>query len=193
MVLGLAAIPFLTAFLSGCAGPPRLAREPDFARAELSGVGGHAFRGTLRFEQIGVSSVRIKGELHGLEPGKTYALHIHTERDCHPRQEPGEDFDPFGSDRHGSPQTDPGTRHAGDLPSVTADGDGLGTVSINLAQGLSLWHDIYGIMGRAVVLHSGPDDFLTSPHGGAGGRAACGIITAEGTPQTPPGLLQNPR
>jgi|GEM_PF-2034474 len=188
-----AAIALLAALLAACAGRPRLAQEPDFATAELTGVGGHTFRGTLRFEQIGVSSVRIRGELQGLEPGKSYALHIHTERNCHPRKEPGEDFDPFDSGRHGPPHTDPGTRHAGDLPPVTANVAGVGNVSIPLAQGLSLWHDIYSIMGRAVVLHAGPDDSLTSPHGGAGGRAACGLITAQGTSQTPPDTLQNLR
>jgi Cu-Zn family superoxide dismutase len=188
-VLPLGAALFAAAALQGCAGagPVRMAREPGSAKAELSGLGGSPISGTLRFSQLGESAVRIAGVFQGLQPGRTYALHIHAELDCVPRQEPGEDFDPFDSRQHGPPETDPGARHAGDLPSVTADGSGRGSLAVNAAKGLTLRHALYSIMGRAVVLHEGPDDFVTASHGGSGNRTACGIVTADtdSPPQKP--------
>lgn len=32
------------------------------------------------------------------------------------------------------------------------------------------------IIGRTVVIHSGPDDFHTQPAGNAGEKIACGVI-----------------
>jgi Cu-Zn family superoxide dismutase len=166
----------LTMVLACTSRRPQLTREPTSALAELQGIGDSPIHGVLRFSQLGESAVRIEGTFQGLEPGHTYALHIHSERTCQPAREPGRDFDPFESRQHGSPDTDPGTRHAGDLPSITADSSGSATVHINTAKGLSLWPDIYCIRERAVVLHAGPDDYRTPGHGGAGDRAACGLV-----------------
>lgn len=32
------------------------------------------------------------------------------------------------------------------------------------------------IIGRTVVIHSGPDDFYTQPSGNPGNKIACGVI-----------------
>jgi Cu-Zn family superoxide dismutase len=34
------------------------------------------------------------------------------------------------------------------------------------------------VIGRSVVIHSGPDDFSSQPAGNSGGRIACGVIEA---------------
>ena len=169
----------------GCTGRPQIAREPASAVAELRGVQGRPIHGVLRFTQLGESTVRIEGKVDGLEPGRTYALHIHSERTCEPAKEPGEDFDPFESRQHGPADADPGSHHAGDLPSITAGASGSAAVGINTAKGLSLWPDVYSIAERAVVLHAGPDDFLTQSHGGSGDRAACGLVMTPVTEKQP--------
>ena len=37
------------------------------------------------------------------------------------------------------------------------------------------------IVGRTVIVHSGPDDFTTQPSGNAGSKIACGQIRAVAT------------
>ena len=32
------------------------------------------------------------------------------------------------------------------------------------------------ILGKAVVIHEGADDYISDPSGAAGGRIACGVI-----------------
>lgn len=79
---------------------------------------------------------------------------------------------------HGAPNDQ--VRHIGDLGNIRADERGIAETKfsdqvINLAGPRS-------IIGRAVVLHSGVDDFGRSNHpdskktGNAGGRAGCGVI-----------------
>lgn len=84
---------------------------------------------------------------------------------------------PFKLD-HGAPNDQ--VRHIGDLGNVRANEQGIAETKfsdqvINLSGPRS-------IIGRAVVVHSGSDDFGRSNHpdskktGNAGGRAGCGVI-----------------
>lgn len=79
---------------------------------------------------------------------------------------------------HGAPNDQ--VRHVGDLGNIRANEQGYAETKfsdqvINLAGPRS-------IIGRAVVLHNGIDDFGRSAHpdskktGNAGGRAGCGVI-----------------
>lgn len=79
---------------------------------------------------------------------------------------------------HGAPNDQ--VRHIGDLGNVRANEQGIAETKfsdqvINLSGPRS-------IIGRAVVVHSGVDDFGRSNNpdskktGNAGGRAACGVI-----------------
>ena len=67
----------------------------------------------------------------------------------------------------------------GDLPNLFVGADGSAraeffTVLVSVAGG-----DMPALLdedGSAVIIHDQPDDHLTQPIGGAGGRIACGII-----------------
>ena len=79
-----------------------------------------------------------------------------------------------------------GLRHpdgpdSGDLPNlyVGADGSAMAeffTTGVSVAGG-----DMPALLdedGSAVIIHEQPDDHLTQPIGGAGGRIACGVIVS---------------
>jgi len=116
------------------------------------------------------------GEVTGLSPGE-HGFHIHVHGDttsgC---ASTGGHYNPDGSN-HGGPTAPKGERHAGDLGNVTAGEDGVATVS-KTASNIPVSH----IVGRAVVVHAGEDDFGLGGHddslstGHAGGRVACGVI-----------------
>uniref|UniRef100_A0A151TXJ4 Superoxide dismutase [Cu-Zn] n=1 Tax=Cajanus cajan TaxID=3821 RepID=A0A151TXJ4_CAJCA len=87
----------------------------------------------------------------------------------------GEHFDPIGK-VHGGP-TDV-NRHAGDLGNLDVAGDGKVSFSITVSQ-IPLTGP-NSIIGRAVVVHAGPDDLgkggneESKRSGNAGARVACG-------------------
>ena len=83
----------------------------------------------------------------------------------------GGHFNPDGKP-HG-PQSAP--HHAGDLPALKADGQGVADQKFVLT-GLSIAEGVASVVGRAVIVHAQPDDYSTQPTGNSGGRIACGVI-----------------
>ena len=86
--------------------------------------------------------------------------------------------------RHGMPPS--AIRQPGDLGNLVSTG---GIVSGTLVLGqekLSLQaHPLYAILGRALVVHSLPDDGL-QPYGNAGAPLAVGLVVAALPPSAPP-------
>lgn len=79
---------------------------------------------------------------------------------------------------HGAPKDE--IRHVGDLGNIRANEHGWAATKFS-DQVITL-AGLRSIIGRAVVVHSGVDDFGKSAHpdskktGNAGGRAGCGVI-----------------
>jgi superoxide dismutase, Cu-Zn family len=119
--------------------------------------------------------VRLQGEVSGLPPGSEHGFHIHEKGDCSDNaMAAGGHFNPAGA-THGKFGA-PGS-HAGELPSLVADGNGVARFnvedhSISLTDGA-----LNNVVGRALVVHRDPDDFKTQPAGNSGPRTACGVIT----------------
>lgn len=71
---------------------------------------------------------------------------------------------------------------AGDMPNVTVASDGTGQAEF-LSTFLSIGKDgedgVFDGDGSAVVVLSGPDDYLSDPDGGAGPAIACGVVVRE--------------
>ena len=117
-------------------------------------------------------------EVAGLPPGP-HGIHLHAAGACTP------DF--THATGHINPEGVPhGLRHPdgpdnGDLPNlyVGADGSAMAeffTTLVSVAGG-----DMPALLdedGSAVIIHEHPDDHLTQPIGGAGGRIACGVIAS---------------
>lgn len=144
------------------------------AVAELRDAGGRPV-GTALLTQVG-DVVRIVLTVTGLPPGPK-AVHIHEVGVCEAPDfaSAGAHFDPNGRE-HGF--LSPRGPHAGDLPNIMVGEDGTGRLETT-NELVSLLRDPASVLagrGTALVVHAGPDDFLTPPDGDSGDRIACGVI-----------------
>ena len=148
----------------------------DMAAAEMINTDG-AVIGKATFEQT-PHGVLMNVEVTGLAPG-AHGIHLHAVGACTP------DF--TAATGHINPDGVPhGLRHPdgpdhGDLPNlfVAADGSARAeffTVLVSVSGGRM--PALLDEDGSAVIIHEHPDDHLTQPIGGAGGRISCGIIRA---------------
>ena len=114
--------------------------------------------------------------LEGLDPG-IHAFHLHEKADC-------SSDDGKSSGGHWNPTAQPHGQwgsekgyHRGDVGNFTADENGRGTVSFNTTEWCMNCDDLNkNILGKAVIVHQGTDDYTTQPTGDAGGRVSCGGI-----------------
>lgn len=111
----------------------------------------------------------------GITPG-AHGLHFHTTGSCKGSKftSAGGHLNPMGH-QHGT--LNPAGSHLGDLPNVTADANGVAFADIALKGSA---RDLVSAMmdkdGTAIVLHAGPDDYMTDPAGNSGDRIACGVF-----------------
>ncbi len=156
--------------LVGCS---RKATEVEVkqATAVMNPTAGSKVHGVVHFEK-GSKGVLVTVNIEGLSPGP-HAFHIHEFGDCSSpdANSAGGHFNPTDMP-HGGPKAE--MRHVGDLGNIEADKNGLARVEIT-DNVLSL-EGPKSIIGRSVIVHAQADDFKTQPSGGAGARAACGVI-----------------
>ena len=129
-------------------------------------------RGLVRFYQTdhGVYVITsITGLPRGTSPCNSpiFAMHIHDGNSCDGRSDEnafpdsGMHFNPHGCEH---------PYHAGDLPPLfSANGLAMSSVLTNR-------FTVQEIIGKAVIIHSGMDDFTTQPSGNSGTKIACGVI-----------------
>jgi Cu-Zn family superoxide dismutase len=170
-----AAFALAAAALVGCAGAPTAASSPqpsDYVVASLKPTRGNTAAGTVFFSQEG-SDVVVRGRITGLRANQEHGFHVHEKGDCSSDDatSAGGHLNPGGK-RHG-PQS--GEHHAGDLPSIQADANGVALVRARVA-GTLLGAGAEDIAGKALVVHASPDDYTTQPTGNSGARIACGVI-----------------
>ena len=161
--------------LAGCAAMTQTPVTNNRATAELRNASGQVV-GMATFTQTD-GGVLIVVEAKGLPPGPK-GVHIHEVGKCEPPQftSAGGHFNP-GKKQHGS--MNPQGPHAGDLPNMTVAQDGTGrmettTDRVTLTTGAM---SLFDADGSALVVHAGPDDFMTDPTGNSGGRSLCGVVT----------------
>jgi Cu-Zn family superoxide dismutase len=127
--------------------------------------------GTVRAWQTagGVSfHIAASGLAHGL-----HGIHVHSVGRCDPPDfaSAGAHWNPAGK-QHGL--NNPAGPHAGDLPNVEVAANGVLAATVTLA-GANM-ASLLDADGAALVIHSGPDDYVTDPSGNSGARIACAVI-----------------
>jgi Cu-Zn family superoxide dismutase len=110
-------------------------------------------------------------------PAGSHGLHIHQTGRCdRPKFESaGGHYNPTDA-QHGF--RNPQGAHAGDLPNVFVEQDGVLDLDV-LAAEVSLEagpNSLFKEGGTALVMHAGPDDYESDPAGHSGDRIGCGVI-----------------
>ena len=133
-----------------------------------SGVAGKAV-----FTQIG-DNIKLVVSLANASAGE-HAVHIHATGDCSAPdgKSAGGHWNPTGV-AHG--KWGEGEFHLGDIGNMTVDNQGMGKIELTT----NLWEMNTGsdidIVGKAIIVHAGADDFVSQPSGNAGARIGCGVI-----------------
>ncbi|MCW5517020.1 superoxide dismutase family protein [Muriicola sp. Z0-33] len=122
-------------------------------------------------------SVKMMATLSGLSEGE-HAIHIHEKADCSSAdgKSTGGHWNPTAQP-HGKWEAEEGY-HRGDIGNFTADAAGNATVEFATDQWcIGCDDETKNILGKAVIVHQGVDDFTSQPSGAAGARVSCtGII-----------------
>lgn len=120
--------------------------------------------------------VRFDMKLNGLTPG-IHAVHIHEKADCSSPdgKSAGGHWNPT-MEKHGK-WGDADGFHKGDIGNVTADENGASKISMETDEWcIGCDDETKNILGKAIIVHQGEDDYTTQPTGAAGGRVSCGGI-----------------
>lgn len=146
------------------------------ATATLSGTKADTtVSGSARFEQLG-NGVRMTLQVSIPKmANQTLAAHIHENGDCGNNGEAaGGHWNPT-NEQHG--KWGEGNFHSGDFGNIQFDGSGNGSLQIESDRWTIGGDQNTNILNRAIIIHSGRDDFRTQPSGNAGQRIGCGVIT----------------
>jgi Cu-Zn family superoxide dismutase len=105
---------------------------------------------------------------------KTVAVHIHEHGDCADNGNASHGHWNPGNTQHGKWGSN--SFHAGDIGNVKLNAKGKGTLTVTT----DLW-TLGGmanknILGKAMIVHGGEDDYTTQPSGNAGSRIGRGLI-----------------
>ncbi|WOK99062.1 copper/zinc superoxide dismutase [Canna indica] len=138
--------------------------------------------GIVHFSQEGNGPTMVSGNISGLKPG-LHGFHVHefgdTTNGC--MSTAGPHFNPT-NEEHGDREDS--IRHVGDLGNIIAGDDG--TANFTMYDSKVSLTGKHSVVGRAIVVHTDPDDLgkggheLSKTTGNSGARVACGIIGVQG-------------
>lgn len=151
---------------------PSILRNRPQAMASIAGSENYpSISGTAQFYQSKDGLVLL-AEISGLPKSENpcqsriFGFHIHKGNDCG-----GNMDDPFaGAMSHYNPGGCEHPHHAGDLPPLF-ENSGLALCAF-----LTDRFSVSEVIGRTVIIHDHPGDFITQPSGNSGTKIACGVI-----------------
>lgn len=158
--------------LAGCAGVGQIANTHTVT---LRDSGGRTV-GTALLTPA-TEGVQVVLSVNGL-PAGTHGVHVHQTGLCDAPEftSAGGHFNPTNR-QHGF--ENPNGAHAGDLPNLTVDANGRGTLN-GVARGVTLEgsgaNSLRKPGGTSLMVHATADDYRTDPSGNSGARIACGVI-----------------
>lgn len=149
--------------------------EVMHASVILEAKSGSVVSGIVAFTQEG-DMVSMIASISGLSAG-SHAIHLHEKADC-------SSDDGTSSGGHWNPTAQPHGKwgaaegyHLGDIGNFEADANGNGSVTFSTDQWCIGCGDANkDILGKAVIVHQGIDDFKSQPSGDAGSRVSCGGV-----------------
>ena len=133
-------------------------------------------KGNVAFSEEENGEIRMVAIIEGLEPG-AHAIHIHEKADCSSAdgKSTGGHWNPTGQP-HGKWGASTGY-HKGDIGNITPDENGRAYLEFSTDEWCIGCDDANkNIVGKAIIVHAGTDDFTSQPTGAAGGRVSCGGI-----------------
>src|SRR5690606_6236923 len=99
-------------------------------------------------------------------------FHVHEKGECEGDfSSAGGHFNPTNLP-HGTPGAD---SHVGDLGNLETNDEGVADFSY-VSEQMTLDESKTSVLGKAIIIHGGTDDFDTQPSGDSGHRIACGVI-----------------
>lgn len=161
------------AVVNACSSPSGEIESEDIGQANLTDAEG-ADIGSAQLTRT-ENELNIKLAISTLEQGER-AFHLHQTGSCIAPDftSAGGHLNPFNRS-HGKLSED--GKHLGDLPNVVIPDSGSVTVEIVLeGDADELLPILFDEDGTAVMLHAGPDDYVSNPAGAAGPRIACGVL-----------------
>ena len=141
----------------------------------LESKSGSKASGKLIFKEVN-GVVYMAGKFIGLSEG-THAIHIHENADCTSAdgKSAGGHWNPTFED-HGKWGDEKGY-HKGDIGNFEVDDKGYGGLSMQTDEWcIGCGDEKKDILGKAIIVHQGADDYVSQPSGAAGARVSCGGI-----------------
>lgn len=155
--------------------PPTTVTSQKELAVTLSPKSDSKVEGTVTFkEKDGI--VSMTANMTGLTEGE-HAIHIHEKADCTSAdgKSTGGHWNPTGQP-HGKWKAEAGY-HKGDIGNFKVATDGKGSVSMTTDEWcIGCGDTTKDILGKAIIVHQGTDDFTSQPSGAAGSRVSCGGI-----------------
>lgn len=133
-----------------------------------------AVTGTATFSEKN-GEVTLTTKIIGLKQGE-HGIHIHEKADCSAPDaaSAGGHWNPTFK-RHGK-WTD-AEHHKGDIGNITANENGVATLTFKTNEWcIGCGDATKDILGKSLIIHEKPDDFVSQPTGNAGARVACSAI-----------------
>ena len=141
----------------------------------LSAKSGSNATGNISFIEKN-NLVKMSANVKNLSPG-IHAIHIHEKADCSSNdgKSTGGHWNPT-FENHGKWANNDGF-HRGDIGNFQVNSSGQGKITFST----DLWclgckDDKRNIIGKAIIIHQGKDDFISQPSGAAGARISCSAI-----------------
>ena len=147
------------------------------AKADIDAKSGSKLKGKATFTKNDKGEIVLRVEVSDATPGE-HAVHIHDKGDCSSPdgKSAGDHWNPTHME-HGKWGAPGDHHHLGDIGNLTVGPDGKGTITLETTKWTAGGGGANDVIGHAIVVHGGVDDFKSQPAGNAGPRIGCGVIT----------------